>query len=68
MHSELLFSRKKIGARFYSKGFEAENGSLEQSSKPFFRSPRDADGHGTHTASTVAGSLVENASFTWVIF
>ncbi|KAK2987604.1 hypothetical protein RJ640_009348 [Escallonia rubra] len=50
------------GARFYSKGFEAENGPLELLSRPFFRSARDSDGHGTHTSSTVAGSMVANVS------
>ncbi|KAI4322405.1 hypothetical protein L6164_022103 [Bauhinia variegata] len=54
--------RKIIGARFYSKGYEAENGPLESANMPFFRSPRDADGHGTHTASTIAGRAVINAS------
>ncbi|XP_058733394.1 subtilisin-like serine-protease S [Vicia villosa] len=56
-------NNKIIGARFYSKGFEAENGPLEDVvNKVFFRSARDSDGHGTHTASTIAGSIVANAS------
>ncbi|OMO89146.1 hypothetical protein COLO4_19915 [Corchorus olitorius] len=55
-------NRKIIGARFYSKGFEAENGPLESFNKTFFRSARDSDGHGTHTASTIAGSVVANVS------
>ncbi|KAI3923725.1 hypothetical protein MKW98_011355 [Papaver atlanticum] len=55
-------NRKIIGARFYSKGFEAEYGPLESFNRTIFRSPRDSDGHGTHTASTVAGSVVNNVS------
>ncbi|KAI5388788.1 hypothetical protein KIW84_074448 [Lathyrus oleraceus] len=56
-------NNKIIGARFYSKGFEAESGPLEDVvGKVFFRSARDSDGHGTHTASTIAGSIVVNAS------
>ncbi|GLJ54872.1 hypothetical protein SUGI_1178360 [Cryptomeria japonica] len=55
-------NRKIIGARFYFKGFEAENGPLESFGGKFFRSPRDADGHGSHTASIAAGALVKNAS------
>ncbi|XP_056168961.1 subtilisin-like serine-protease S [Syzygium oleosum] len=55
-------NRKIVGARFYFKGFEAENGPLESFNLPFFRSARDADGHGSHTASTIAGSVVPNAS------
>lgn len=54
--------RKIIGARFYSKGFEAESGPLESFNLPFFRSARGGDGHGTHTASTIAGSIVANVS------
>ncbi|GFZ17790.1 subtilisin-like serine endopeptidase family protein [Actinidia rufa] len=50
-------NRKIIGVRYYSKGFEAENGPLENQNQPFFRSARDTDGHGTHIASTVAGSV-----------
>ncbi|KAJ1440667.1 Peptidase S8/S53 domain [Sesbania bispinosa] len=56
-------NKKIIGARFYLKGFEAETGPLEDVvNKIFFRSARDSDGHGTHTASTIAGSIVANAS------
>ncbi|KAM6576073.1 hypothetical protein CsatB_027910 [Cannabis sativa] len=55
--------RKIIGARFYYKGFEAEFGALESFGKPFFRSARDSDGHGSHTASTIGGSVVDNVSY-----
>ncbi|KAF5751605.1 subtilisin-like protease SBT5.3 [Tripterygium wilfordii] len=55
-------NRKIVGARFYFKGFEAEYRSLESFGSTFFRSPRDSEGHGTHTASTIAGSVVANVS------
>lgn len=54
--------RKIIGARFDSKGFDAESGPLESFNLPFFRSARDGDGHGTQTASTIAGSIIANVS------
>jgi len=41
---------KLIGARYYLGGFGKKNVS-----KAEFLSPRDGDGHGTHTASTAAG-------------
>nr|GEW70143.1 subtilisin-like protease SBT5.3 [Tanacetum cinerariifolium] len=59
---EIPTKRKIIGARYYSKGFEAINGPLENTNLTFFRSPRDSDGHGTHTSSTIAGSQVSNIS------
>ncbi|CAN6452466.1 unnamed protein product [Victoria cruziana] len=55
--------RKIIGARYYYKGFEAGIGTLESIGELFYLSARDADGHGTHTASTVAGAMVTDASF-----
>ncbi|XP_075672863.1 subtilisin-like protease SBT3.9 [Castanea sativa] len=56
-------NRKIIGARWYVKGYEAEFGKLNTSDGVEYLSPRDAAGHGTHTASTAAGLQVENVSF-----
>lgn len=49
-----------IGARYYLKGFENYYGKLNETED--YRSPRDKDGHGTHTASTVGGRRVPNVS------
>ncbi|KAL0333688.1 UNVERIFIED_CONTAM: Subtilisin-like protease SBT1.8 [Sesamum angustifolium] len=49
-------NKKLIGARFFARGYSVASGEKEA------HSPRDTDGHGTHTASTAAGSQVVNAS------
>ncbi|GFZ06176.1 subtilase family protein [Actinidia rufa] len=53
-------NRKLIGARYYVKGYEQYFGPLNTSLD--YRSPRDKDGHGTHTSSTVGGRRVHNVS------
>ncbi|KAL6013160.1 hypothetical protein ACLOJK_003652 [Asimina triloba] len=53
-------NKKLVGARFFAKGYEANFGPVDESRES--RSPRDDDGHGTHTASTVAGAAVPAAS------
>ncbi|MEY4730540.1 MAG: hypothetical protein RL020_1698, partial [Pseudomonadota bacterium] len=46
---------KIIGARFYNKGFGGDAGV--KAAFPYeFLSPRDYEGHGTHTASTAGGN------------
>lgn len=49
--------RKLIGARYFSKGYEAYAGKLDAS----MQSPVDHDGHGTHTLSTLGGNFVRGA-------
>ncbi|RWW30858.1 hypothetical protein BHE74_00055070 [Ensete ventricosum] len=53
-------NNKLVGARFFKAGFEAEGILIDETSE--FLSPRDAAGHGTHTASTAAGSEVPGAN------
>jgi subtilisin family serine protease len=48
-------NNKLIGARYYVDGFLDEYAMDENE----FISPRDADGHGTHIATTAAGNFVQ---------
>jgi len=53
-------NNKIIGARYFVKGYEAMYGPIDE--KEESRSPRDTEGHGTHTSSTAAGSEVPGSS------
>ncbi|KAF0891575.1 hypothetical protein E2562_010567, partial [Oryza meyeriana var. granulata] len=50
-------NRKLIGARWY-----IDDDTLSSMSKSEILSPRDVEGHGTHTASIAGGNIVQNAS------
>ncbi|CAN6876394.1 unnamed protein product [Brassica oleracea] len=54
-------NKKIIGAGAYYKGYESIVGKINETTD--FRSARDAQGHGTHTASTAAGDIVRKASY-----
>ncbi|XP_051142808.1 subtilisin-like protease SBT1.3 [Andrographis paniculata] len=53
-------NRKIVGARMFYRGYEAASGKINEEEE--FKSPRDQDGHGTHTAATVAGTPVPGAN------
>lgn len=61
-HCKLSVRRKIIGARYYLSGYAAEQGT-GSSQHLQFKSPRDSEGHGSHTASTAAGRLVKDTSY-----
>jgi subtilisin family serine protease len=48
-------NQKLIGARYYNAGFGG-NAAIKVQFPYEFNSPRDADGHGSHTASTAGGN------------
>nr|GMD09368.1 subtilisin-like protease SBT5.3 [Ipomoea batatas] len=52
-------NRKLIGARYFNKGYSSVVGTLNSSS---FFTPRDVNGHGSHTLSTAGGNFVAGAN------
>ncbi|THG14717.1 subtilisin-like protease SBT1.5 [Camellia sinensis] len=58
--TKISCNKKVIGARYFIDGYEASMGAVDLTTD--IKSPRDSDGHGTHTASTAAGREVANAS------
>ncbi|XP_044432479.1 subtilisin-like protease SBT1.4 [Triticum aestivum] len=53
---------KLVGAKFFYRGYEQETGRPIDE-RVMSKSPLDTDGHGTHTASTAAGSAATGAGF-----
>ncbi len=60
-------NRKLIGARYYNEGYGGDDGI--RALFPYeFVSPRDFDGHGTHTSSTAGGNAGVSATGTAAVF
>ena len=53
-------NKKLIGARSFYGGYLAAGNKINETEQ--YLSARDTSGHGTHTASTAGGNLVENAN------
>ncbi|GLJ50024.1 hypothetical protein SUGI_1064100 [Cryptomeria japonica] len=56
-----LCNKKLIGARYFNKGLMAMSGKLSLDAD--YDSPRDFEGHGSHTSSTAGGNYVEDVDF-----
>lgn len=60
---EPICNTKIVGARYYSEAFEEELATTDtEKAETEFLSARDGDGHGTHTASTAAGRVVDDVT------
>uniref|UniRef100_A0ACD5ZAB4 Uncharacterized protein n=1 Tax=Avena sativa TaxID=4498 RepID=A0ACD5ZAB4_AVESA len=59
-NASLYCNTKLVGAKFFYKGYEEGLGHPIDEAKES-KSPLDTEGHGTHTASTAAGSPVPSA-------
>ncbi|KAK1430312.1 hypothetical protein QVD17_12961 [Tagetes erecta] len=59
--SEGFCNKKLIGARSFSEGMKHRKENISKTDD--YDSPRDFEGHGTHTSSTAAGSRVGYADY-----
>ena len=51
-----MCNNKLIGARFFNTGWKANRTAAQEWSFEYIDSPRDSDGHGSHTLSTSGGN------------
>ncbi|KAK3159269.1 hypothetical protein QOZ80_2AG0148010 [Eleusine coracana subsp. coracana] len=61
-NASIYCNNKLVGAKFFYKGYESALGHAIDETKES-KSPLDTEGHGTHTASTAAGSAVTGAGY-----